>query len=91
MKLAINHLIKIGALTESPLKDTVAAIFWKYIKERPFLIWIMPRIPMRKRTQNFVITGKGGIVEIQGTAEQEPFSEAEFQQLLDLAQKGCTL
>ena len=37
---------------------------------------------------NFVITGKGGIVEIQGTAENEPFSEDEFNQLLMLAKQG---
>ena len=38
---------------------------------------------------NFVITGKGGIVEIQGTAEGEPFSQDQFLALLDLARKGC--
>ncbi len=37
---------------------------------------------------NFVMTGSGGIVEIQGTAEQEPFSEDELKQLLDLAKSG---
>ncbi|MBN9038600.1 MAG: ribonuclease PH [Rhizobiales bacterium] len=37
---------------------------------------------------NFVMTGKGGIVEIQGTAEGEPFSEAEFAALMALARKG---
>lgn len=37
---------------------------------------------------NFVMTGKGGIVEIQGTAEGEPFSEAEFSTLMVLARKG---
>ena len=37
---------------------------------------------------NFVMTGKGGIVEIQGTAEGEPFSQERFLELLSLAQKG---
>ena len=37
---------------------------------------------------NFVMTGKGGIVEIQGTAEKTPFSEETFNQLLGLAKKG---
>jgi ribonuclease PH len=37
---------------------------------------------------NFVMTGKGGIVEIQGTAEGEPFSESEFAELMALARKG---
>ena len=37
---------------------------------------------------NFVLTGSGGIVEIQGTAEKDPFSRELFNQLLDLAFKG---
>ncbi|OZA95896.1 MAG: ribonuclease PH, partial [Rhizobiales bacterium 39-66-18] len=37
---------------------------------------------------NFVMTGSGGIVEIQGTAEKTPFSETEFLQLLALARTG---
>ena len=37
---------------------------------------------------NFVMTGSGGIVEIQGTAEGAPFSEAEFANLMELARKG---
>ena len=37
---------------------------------------------------NFVMTGKGGIVEIQGTAEGEPFSEAELHELMTLAKTG---
>ena len=37
---------------------------------------------------NFVLTAKGGIIEVQGTAEKTPFSEAEFMQLLNYARKG---
>ncbi len=37
---------------------------------------------------NFVMTGSGGIVEIQGTAEGDPFSEDEFNKLMELAKKG---
>ena len=37
---------------------------------------------------NFVLTGKGGIVEIQGTAEDRPFSEEQLHQMLGLAKKG---
>src|SRR3546814_15233418 len=39
---------------------------------------------------NFVLTGRGGIVEIQATAETEPFEEAAFDTLLRLARKGVT-
>ncbi|MCH2548367.1 MAG: ribonuclease PH, partial [Alphaproteobacteria bacterium] len=37
---------------------------------------------------NFVLTGSGKIIEIQGTAEEKPFSEEEFMQLMALAKKG---
>ena len=37
---------------------------------------------------NFVMTGKGGLVEVQGTAEGEPFSEEQFAALMGLAKKG---
>ena len=37
---------------------------------------------------NFVLTGRGGIVEIQGTAEADPFSEQAFAELMHLAKKG---
>ena len=37
---------------------------------------------------NFVLTGTGGIVEVQGTAEKDPFSEAQFVELMELAKKG---
>jgi len=40
------------------------------------------------RTAPFVLTGSGGIVEIQGTAEDEPFSAEQFSHLMDLARKG---
>ena len=39
---------------------------------------------------NFVLTGDGGIVEVQGTAEEKPFSEPQFMELLVLAKKGVT-
>ena len=37
---------------------------------------------------NFVMTGKGGIVEVQGTAEKDPFSEEMFAELMTFAKKG---
>lgn len=89
LKLAINHLMKIGLLTETPLKDSVAAISCGIYKGTPVLDLDYAEDSDAETDANFVITGKGGIVEIQGTAEQEPFSEAEFQHLLDLAQAGC--
>ena len=48
----------------------------------------MPRIPAADTDANFVMTGPGGIVEVQGTAEGVPFSEEQFAELMALAKKG---
>ena len=48
----------------------------------------MPRTSRPTTDANFVMTGSGGIVEIQGTAEGAPFSEAEFATLMALARGG---
>ena len=48
----------------------------------------MPRIQRPQADANFVMTGSGGIVEVQGTAEQRAFSQAQFAQLMALAKRG---
>ena len=48
----------------------------------------MPRTRAAETDANFVITGSGGLVEVQGTAEGKPFSEDEFLALLRLAKGG---
>ncbi len=90
LKLAMEHLMKIGLLTETPLKDSVAAISCGILNGEPLLDLEYVEDSVAETDANFVITGKGGIVEIQGTAEQEPFSEEEFQALLSLAKQGTT-
>ena len=50
----------------------------------------MPRISTADTDANFVMTGDGRIVEVQGTAEKTPFSQAEFLALMALAQKGVS-
>jgi len=82
--------MKIGLLTETPLKDSVAAISCGILNGEPLLDLEYVEDSVAETDANFVITGKGGIVEIQGTAEQEPFSEEEFQALLSLAKQGTT-
>ncbi len=89
LKLAINHLIRVGLLSESPLKDTVAAVSCGIYQGTPVLDLDYAEDSEAETDANFVLTGSGGIVEIQGTAEQEPFSEEEFHALLALAKKGC--
>ena len=89
LKLAIQHLLTIGLLTESPLTDTIAAISCGIYKGECVADLDYDEDSKAEADANFVLTGKGGIVEIQGTAEADPFSEDQFMQLLNLAKKGC--
>ena len=71
-----------------PLKDHVAAISCGIHNGTPVLDLDYPEDSSAGTDANFVMTGSGGIVEIQGTAEGEPFSEATLGELLALAKKG---
>lgn len=87
---AFEYLMNIGLLKAMPLKDSIAAISVGIHNGVPVLDLDYAEDSTAETDANFVITGKGGIVEIQGTAEKEPFSEVEFLALLALAKKGCT-
>ena len=89
LALAMNYLVEIGLLEESPLIDSVAAISCGIYNGEPVLDLDYDEDSEADTDANFVITGKGGICEIQGTAEKEPFSEDEFLSLLALANQGC--
>jgi ribonuclease PH len=71
-----------------PMKDHVAAISCGIHGGTPVLDLDYPEDSSAGTDANFVMTGSGGIVEIQGTAEGEPFSEATLAELLSLAKKG---
>lgn len=89
LHLALQHLVDLKLLETLPLTDTVSAISCGIYNGTPVLDLDYDEDSNAETDANFVITGKGGIVEIQGTAEQEPFTEEEFQSLLNLAKAGC--
>ncbi len=70
------------------LKDNVAAISCGIYQGTPVLDLDYDEDSEAETDANFVMTGSGGIVEIQGTAEAAPFSEEEFGKLMGLAKKG---
>jgi ribonuclease PH len=72
------------------LKDHIAAISCGIHDGQPVIDLDYLEDSSAGTDANFVMTGKGGIVEIQGTAEGTPFSEEEFLQLMGLARKGIT-
>jgi ribonuclease PH len=72
----------------NPLRDHVAAISCGIHQGTPVLDLDYAEDSAAETDANFVMTGKGGIVEIQGTAEGKPFSEDEFLSLMRLARGG---
>lgn len=70
------------------LKDHIAAISCGIFLNQPVIDLDYAEDSSAETDANFVMTGSGGIVEIQGTAEGEPFSEDEFASLLGLAKNG---
>jgi len=85
---AFQHLLKLGMIKEIPLSDSVAAISCGIYKGQSVLDLDYPEDSDCGADANFVLTGTGGIVEVQGTAEGAPFSQAQLAELLDLANKG---
>ena len=81
-------MLKLEAIDSIPLNAQVAAISCGLYKGNAVLDLDYDEDSNAQADSNFVLTGKGGIVEIQGTAEEDPFSEDEFMQLLKLAKKG---
>ncbi len=88
LHFAFEWLIKQGKLTANPITGQVAAVSCGLWQGTPVLDLDYAEDSKAEADANFVLTGSGGIVEVQGTAEQEPFSEAQFHELLALAKKG---
>jgi ribonuclease PH len=84
----INFMKKTGMVTKPAIKDHVAAISCGIWKGTPVLDLDYDEDSTAETDANFVLTGQGGLVEIQGTAEGAPFSDAEFAAMLGLARKG---
>ena len=86
---AVEALISQGLLNKSPLKGSVAAVSSGIVDGRPVLDLDYVEDSSAGVDMNFVMTGDGHFVEIQGTAEDEPFSDAELDALRALAKQGC--
>ncbi|HEX4507302.1 MAG TPA: ribonuclease PH [Alphaproteobacteria bacterium] len=86
--LAFDSLVKLGALSAVPLKSSIAAISCGIWEGIPVLDLDYAEDSACQTDSNFVLSGTGGIVEIQATAEQDPFQEGEFDELMRLARKG---
>jgi ribonuclease PH len=84
----IGFMKKTGMVTKPVLKDHVAAVSCGIVGGTAVLDLDYAEDSTALTDANFVMTGSGGLVEIQGTAEGAPFSDEEFGTLLLLARKG---
>src|SRR5262247_1609927 len=75
-------------IKDGVLRDHVAAVSCGLYKGTPVLDLDYPEDSEADADANFVMTGSGGLVEVQGTAETKPFGQEEFDQLMALARKG---
>ena len=88
LSLALRHLVRMNVLKTSPLTGQVAAVSCGLVGGAAVLDLDYAEDSGADADANFVLTDGGGIVEIQGTAEKAPFSEAQFAELMALAKAG---
>ena len=88
LRLAVNALMAAGEVKSDPLTDHVAAVSCGIYGGQPVLDLDYAEDSEAGTDANFVMTGSGGIVELQGSAEGATFSRAQYDQLLDLAEAG---
>jgi ribonuclease PH len=84
----VGFMKKTGLMTAPIIKDHVAAISCGIVQGQPLLDLDYEEDSTAETDANFVLTGSGGLVEIQGTAEGAPFTEEQLVALLKLARKG---
>ena len=85
---ALSRLTASGTLAASPIKDHVAAVSVGIYRDTPVLDLDYAEDSNCDTDMNVVMTGRGGLVEIQGTAEGEPFTRAQLDAMLELASQG---
>ena len=90
LKQCVEWMKTRGMVSDRVLKDNVAAISCGIYQGTPVLDLDYDEDSTAETDSNFVMTGSGGIVEIQGTAEGDPFSEEEFGKLMGLAKLGIS-
>jgi len=88
LRRAVNKLLKDGALKEDPLREAVAAVSVGIVEGRPLLDLCYTEDLAAAVDLNVVMTESDRFVEVQGTAEENPFSREELDRMLALAARG---
>ncbi len=90
LHIALQRLMDNHLVDKMPLYDQVAAVSCGIHRDKILLDLDYEEDSGAEADTNFVLTGRGGIVEVQGTAEDTPFSEEKFLELMQLAKKGIS-
>jgi ribonuclease PH len=90
LRFAVNKLLKSGAITSDPLTDHVAAVSCGIYAGQPILDLDYAEDSEAGTDGNFILTGRGRLIEVQLSAEGATFSREEMARLLDLAEGGIT-
>lgn len=88
LRLAVNRLMSVGALSTDPIIDHVAAVSCGIYAGQPVLDLDYPEDSVAGTDGNFVMTGRGRMIEVQMSAEGATFAREEMLELLDLAGQG---
>lgn len=88
LAMAIDKLIAAKQLSESPIQDYIAAVSVGIIEGKPCLDLCYKEDSTAEVDMNFVMTGAGKFVEVQGTAEGAAFSQGQMDSLVQLGKKG---
>ena len=88
LRLATRYLLEEGLIAKDPILDQVAAVSCGVFADTPVLDLDYEEDSNAEADSNFVLTGRGDIVEIQATGEKRGFSQAEFEALFGLARAG---
>ncbi len=89
LRQALQWMYDREMITNIPLKDQVAAISCGLYRGTPVLDLDYAEDSEAETDANFVLTGQGGLVEVQATAETDPMSPDQFSALMELAKTGC--
>ncbi len=89
LSLALDAMVEAGLLPARPRLDPVAAVSVGVVDATPVLDLCYAEDVRAEVDMNVVASASGRLVEVQGTAEAEPFSRATLERLLDLAAAGC--
>ena len=85
---ALTYMLNKNMIKQDPLQRLIASISVGVFKGTPLLDLDYPEDSGAETDMNVVMTQHGGMVEVQGTAEGEPFQRAEMDAMMDLAEKG---